>query len=284
MKRNLSLSKKRQIARTVLEGLHGFQHRWPERTEVYEALDGIAKSDDAIFVMLRGDAGAGISSILEEFSLKFHDEVIVVKPRIYSSSLNMIGQVLHAIFPFSDFRTYKRVPKSLIECRQAARKIIIFDDLDIISNQNSMEEVIFDQLHQLARSLGRYKIIMSTRNKRLLQRYSKVIGMTSMVIPVSGIIPAVNVKTVVQGFYDWCNQHYGTKAQPPCMSRFSKLDQDMPIDRIIDVCETLYCSELLKAHLDFNSKTITFTGTPLIYKFPDNLSDLRHEIEHNAFS
>lgn len=284
MKRNLSLIKKRQIARTVLEGLHGFQHRWPERIEVNEALDGIAKSDDAILVMLRGAAGAGISSILEEFSLKFHDEVIVVTPRIYSARLNMIGQVLHAIFPFSNFRTYKRVPKSLIECRQAARKIIIFDDLDIISNQNNMEEVIFDQLHQLTRSLGRYKIIMSTRNRRLLERYSKVMGITSMVIPVSGVIPAVDVNTVVQGFYDWCNLHYGTEAQSPCMSRFSKLDQDMPIDRIIYVCETLYCLELLKAHLDFNSKTISFTATPLIYKFPDHLSDLRHEIEHNAFS
>ncbi|XVJ50094.1 hypothetical protein ACDZ94_26780 (plasmid) [Pseudomonas sp. UBT] len=282
MKKNLSLSKKRQIARVVLEGLHGFQHRWPERTEVYEALDSIAKVDDAIFVMLRGTAGAGISSILEEFSLKFHDEVIVVKPRIYSSSLNMIGQVLHAIFPFSNFRTHKRVPKSLIECRQAARKIIIFDDLDIISNQNGMEEVIFDQLRELARSLGQYKIIMSTRNRKLLQRYSKVTGITNMVIPVTGIIPAVNVKTVVQGFYDWCNQQYETEVQPLCLSQFSALDQDLPIERIMDVCETVYCSELLKAHLDFSSKTIS-DGTLLIYDFFDNLSDLRHEIEYIAF-
>ena len=283
MKKNLSISKKRQIARLVLEGLHGFQHRWPERTEVYETLDSIAKVDDAIFVMLRGAAGAGVSSILEEFSLKFHDEVIVVKPRIYSSSLNMIGQVLHAIFPFSNFRTHKHVPKSLIERSQAARKIIIFDDLDIICNQNGMEEVIFDQLRELARSPGQYKIIMATRNRRLLQRYSKVTGITNMVIPVTGIIPAVNVKTVVQEFYDWCNQHYETEVQPLCLSQFSKLDQDMPIDRIMDVCETVYCSELLKMHLDFSSKTMSLDGTRLIYDCFDNLSDFRHEIEYIAF-
>ncbi|WP_248795871.1 hypothetical protein [Pseudomonas sp. MWU13-2105] len=284
MKRNLSLSKKRQIARTVLEGLHGFQHRWPERTKVNEALDSIAKSDDAILVMLRGAAGAGISSILEEFSLKFYDEVIVVTPRIYSTRLNIIGQVLHALFPFSSFPTYKHVPESLIQCRQAARKTIIFDDLDIISSQNNMEEVIFGQLYQLARSRGRYKIIMSTRNRRLLEYYSKVMGVTSMVIPVSGVIPAFDVSTVVQGFYDWCNQQYGTDVQSPCMSRFSKLDQDMPIDRIIYACETLYCSELLKTHLRFNGKTINFTDAPFTYEFPDHFSDLRHKVEHKAFS
>ncbi|MHC8381321.1 hypothetical protein [Pseudomonas sp. LB3P14] len=284
MKRNLSLSKKRQVARTVMEGLHGFQHRWPERTEVNEALDSIAKSDDTIFVMLRGAAGAGISSIFQEFSSKFHDEVIVVTPRIYSIRLNMIGHVLHALFPFSSFHSHKHVPESLIQCRQAARKIIILDDLDIISSQNNMEEVIFDQLHQLAQSPSRYTIIMSTRNRNLLKHYSKVRGITSVVIPVSGIIPAADVSTVVQGFYDWCNQQYDTEAQPPCMSRFSELDHDMSIDRIIYACETLYCSELLKIHLRFDGETINHMDTPFTHKLSDTFSDLRHKVEYKAFS
>ena len=284
MKDNLSNSKNRQIARTVLEGLHGFQHRWLERTEVNEALDGIAKSDDAILVMLRGAAGAGISSILEELTARFRDEVIVVTPRIYSSRLNMIGQILHALFPFSSFRSHKHVPESLIQCRQVARKIIILDDLDIISSQNNMEEVIFGELYQLARSPTRYTIIMSTRNRKLLEHYSTLKGATSMVIAVSGVIPAAEVSTVVQGFFDWCNQQYDTRAQSPCMSQFRKFYQDMPIDRIIYACETLYCSELLKTHLRSNGKKVNFTDTPFTREVPDHFSDLRHKVEFKAFS
>lgn len=284
MKGNLSHSKSCQIARTVLEGRHGFQHRWRERTEVNEALDGIAKSDDAILVMLRGAAGAGISSILEDLSARFCDDVIVVTPCLYSSRLNMIGQVLHALFPFSSFRSHKYVPESLIQFRKVARTIIILDDLDIISSQNNMEEVVFDELYQLARSPSRYTIIMSTRNRKLLEHYSKLRGVTSVVIPVSGVIPAADVSAVIQGFFDWCNQQYDTRAQSPCGSQFRKFYLDMPIDRIIYACETLYCSELLKIHLRSNGKKIIYTDAPFTYELPDHFSDLRHKVEYKAFS
>lgn len=284
MMRNLPLSKKRQIARGVLEGLHGFQHRWRERTEVNRILDGIAQSDESTLVMLRGAAGVGISSILEEFSSKYHGQVIVVTPRIYTAKLNIIGQVLHSLFPFSNFRSHKHVPESLMQCRQADRRIIIFDDLDIISNQNDMENVIFDQLCKLTQSRARYKIIISTRNRNLLQNYSRVRGVKSLVISVSGIIPAADVSTVVQSFYDWCNHQYDTLTQSRSISRFSELNQDMPIDQLIYVCETLYCSELLEINIKYNGEVVNFADTPFTYKFFDYLHDLRHKIEYIAFS
>lgn len=283
MKHDLSLLKKRQIARVVLEGLHGFQYLWPERREVIEALDRVANSDEAIFLMLRGAAGVGISSILEEFASKYRSQVIFVTPRLYSKRLNMIGQVLHALFPYSNFRSHTYVPNSLMQFRRAARKIIIFDDLDIISNQNDTHEVLFDQLQQLARCPSEFKIIMSTRNKRLLGDYCRVRRVKSMVVPVSGIISAADVKDVVQRFSDWCNGQFDTCVQFPCMSQLFKREQDMPIDRIIYACETIYCSELLKASSSFNEKMSDFTKKPTTSGSLYHVSDLRHAVEYEAF-
>jgi hypothetical protein len=283
MKHDLSLFEKRQIARAVLEGLHGFQYLWPERRDVIEALDSVANSDEAIFLMLRGAAGAGISSILKEFALKYRSQVIFVTPRLYSKRLNMIGQVLHALFPYSNFRSHKYVPNSLMQFRRAARKIIIFDDLDIISNQNDTHEVLFDQLQQLARCPGEFKIIMSTRDKRLLGDYCRVRSIKSIVVPVSGIISAADVKDVVRGFYDWCNGQYDTCVEFPCISQLFKREQDMPIDRIIYSCETIFCSELLKISNSFNEKMPDFTNNPSTSESLYHLSDLRHAIEYEAF-
>lgn len=283
MKHDLSLFKKRQIARAVLEGLHGFQYLWPERRDVIEALDSVANSDEAIFLMLRGAAGAGISSILKEFASKYRSQVIFVTPRLYSKRLNMIGQVLHALFPYSNFRIHKCVPNSLMQFRRAARKIIIFDDLDIISNQNDTHEVLFDQLQQLARCPSEFKIIMSTRDKRLLGDYCRVRSIKSMVVPVSGIISAADVKDVVRGFYDWCNGQYDTCVQFPCSSQLFKREQDMSIDRIIYSCETIFCSELLKTSNSFNERMPDFTKNPSTSESLYHFSDLRHAIEYEAF-
>lgn len=281
MKRNLPLSKKLQIARMVLEGLHGFQHRGPERTEVEKALDKIAQSDDAILVMLRGASGAGISSVLEAFSSKFSEGVVVVHPRVYSVKLNMIGQVLHAYFPFSSFRTYNHIPQSLMQLNHSSRKFIILDDLDIISSQNNMDDVIFSELCQLAER-GRYTILMSTRNRRLLAKYSEIRAVATMVIPVSGIIQAADVSRVVQEFFGWCNQKYDTQFQCHGMFRFNKLGRDTPIDRVIYGCEVLYCSELLK--LTSEANMISYADFSFSSEILDSLSKLRNKAECQAYS
>lgn len=280
MKRNLQVSKKLQIARTVLEGLHGFQYRWPERIEVKDALYEIAQSDDAILVMLRGADGAGISSVLEEFSSAFREKVVVVHPRIYTGKLNMIGQVLHAYFPLSSFRSYDHVPQSLMQLNHPSRKILILDDLDIISGQNNLDNVVFSELCQLVKR-GRYTILMSTRNRRLLATYSAIKGVASTVIPVSGIIQAADVGRVVQEFFEWCNQQYETQFQYHSLIRFNKLGQDTPIDRIIYGCEVLYCSELLNLPTEYNMKScadFSFSREML-----SGLSELRSRAERKAF-
>lgn len=99
-----------------------------------------------MIVMLRGASGAGISSILDEFSSKHPSGVIVVTPRLYDDKINIVGQVLHALFPLSDFPSHKRTPQSLLHLREADRKIIVFDDLDIITSQNGMQEVVLTSL------------------------------------------------------------------------------------------------------------------------------------------
>jgi hypothetical protein len=274
------MRKKRQVARSVLEGLHGFQYHWPERTEVSHALDEVAKSDEALFVMLRGAAGVGITSVLEEFAAKFHSQAIVVAPRIYSERVNMIGQLLHTIFPCSGFLSYKHVPQSLIECFRGARRLIIIDDLDIISYQNNMSEVAFSQLQSLAQSKGQHAVVMSTRSRNLLRQYSKVTGIKCIAIPVSGVLAAADVNPAFQSFRDWCNRRYKTAVSFSFLSQCASHYADMPIDRVVYACETLYCSELLRIPLVLNRVEDKITKNSLF----SQILVLRHRVECEAFS
>lgn len=284
MKRNLSLNKKRQIARMVLEGLHGFQYHWPARTQAIKTLDDIVSSNGGMTAMLRGASGAGISSILDEFSLKHKLSVIVVKPRLYDGKVNIIGQVLHAIFPLSNFPTHKYVPQSLLHCRDADRKAIILDDLDIITNQNGMQEVVFDQLKQLARCPGNFTIILSTRNKKLLLEYSQLNPVKNVMIHVSGDIPAAEVKAIVRDFYDWCNQQYGTDLLPPYGLDLGDPARDVPIDQVISVCELWYCLELLETLPRFERMASSFSAIPSLPEILYHLPELRHVAECKAFA
>lgn len=283
MQRNLSLSKKRQIARKVLEGLHGFQYHWPERTQVMTALDDVVNANSGMTAMLRGASGAGISSILDEFSSKHQLGVIVVTPRLYDDKINIVGQVLHALFPLSEFPIYKRIPQSLLNFRGADRKVVVFDDLDIITNQNGMQEVIFDQLRQLAGDPGNFTIILSTRNKKLLLGYSVLNRARNIMIHVPGIILAANVEAVVREFYGWCDHEYGTDLLVSCEFTLSKPSRDMPIDQVINVCESMYCSELLGILPRSNRRDRKFTTALSFHEALRHLPELRHAAECKAF-
>ncbi|ESW36706.1 ATP-binding protein [Pseudomonas taiwanensis] len=283
MKCDLSLRKRREIARAVLEGLHGFQHCWPERTEVYDALDATAEATDAKLIMLSGHAGVGISSMLEAFASKYHDRVIVVRPRIYAHRLNLIDQVLHAFFPFSEFRNYMRVPDSLIAIRQPDRNIIVIDDLDIVSNQNAMYKVVFDQLIQLAGFPSNFTIIMSTRNKKLLRDYLAIKRIRTTLIQVPGLIPASMTGEVVQCFFDWCNQKYGTDVRSLGMAPLGKWVVDMPIDRIVFESEALYCAELLKVSLKFDGSRKGLRDSLSSSSCFGEFAELRQAVEYEAF-
>lgn len=283
MRRDLSLPKRREIARAVLEGLHGFQYCWPELTEVYDALDAMAVASDARLVMLSGHPGVGISSILEAFASKYHDQVIVVRPRIYSERLNMIGQVLHAVFPFSEFPSHSRIPDSLIAFRKSARKIIIFDDLDIITNQNNLYDVAFDQLSRLVGFPGYFTVIMSTRNKKLLRDYSAIKRTPATMISVSGLIPASSAQDVTQAFFEWCNRQYGTDVRPACIAHLGTPETDMPIDRIVFECEAFYCGELLKVFPRFNGQGRHIGGELSLSNSYEDVSHIRYAAECCAF-
>ncbi|WP_054893453.1 MULTISPECIES: hypothetical protein [unclassified Pseudomonas] len=283
MKCDLSLRKRREIARAVLEGLHGFQYYWPERNEVYNALDALAQAKEAKLVMLSGQAGAGISSILEAFASKYHGQVILVTPRVYSERLNMIGQVLHAIFPFSEFRNHNRVPDSLIAFRKGGRKIIIFDDLDIITNQNNMHEVAFDQLNQLVGFPGYFTVIMSTRCKKLMRDYFAIKRTATTLIPVSGLVPASCTQDVINSFFERCNQQYRTNIHPSCMAGLGAPEADMPIDRIVFECESVYCAELLNLIPRASEEERKADGKRCLSIAQERVSQIRHTVECCVF-
>ncbi|ORC57900.1 hypothetical protein BZK31_17905 [Pseudomonas floridensis] len=267
----------------VLEGLHGFQYHWPERTQVIKALDDVVNAKSSMIVMLRGASGAGISSILDEFSSKHPSGVIVVTPRLYDDKINIVGQVLHALFPLSDFPSHKRTPQSLLHLREADRKIIVFDDLDIITSQNGMQEVVFDQLKELTRYPGNFTTILSTRNKKLILDYSELNRVTKIVVHVSGNIPAADIGAVIRKFYDWCNNQYDTDLLVPCDLRLGKRARDITIDQLINVCESLYCTDLLEILSRSNGRARNFATAPSLPEALYHLPELRHAAESKAF-
>ncbi|SUD69807.1 Uncharacterised protein [Pseudomonas putida] len=283
MKRDPSLRKRCAITRAVLEGVHGFQYCWRENTEAYDTLDAVAQSKESSLVMLTGHSGVGITTMLERFAEKYQDKVIVVRPRIYAHRLNLIGQVLHAVFPFSEFRSYERVPDSLIAIRQTDRKIIVFDDLDIISNQNAMHKVVVDQLIQLAGLPANFTIVVSTRNKKLLRDYLANKRIRTTLIQVRGLIPASMTGEVAQCFFDWCNEKYGTDVRPLGMPLLGRRVVDMPIDRVVFESETLYCAELLKVLPKFDGSrkglSDSLSSSTCFYE----LAELRQAVGYEAF-
>lgn len=242
----MNLDARCDIARSVLEGRHGFQFRWDSWNQAHDALDSISKSTAGAVVMVRGPTGAGITSLLDAFIATHSTTVIVVRHDIFLSRVNLVNRVQQRVFPTIEFGWLKRVPKSLVEfVKLTGRRIIVVDDAEISSNERDLAEVIIDDMLKFAMSDAGIQVIFSTRRVPLQNLFCKIKAVQTTDISLSGTLTAQNWVDLKDQFCHWADSRYGLNIWGQREDLFATAIGSFEIARAMSTLEVLYCAELL---------------------------------------
>ncbi|WP_150636630.1 hypothetical protein [Pseudomonas fluorescens] len=246
----MNLDARRDIARSVLEGRHGFQFRWDSWNQAHDALDSISKSTAGAVVMVRGPAGAGITSLLDAFVANHSTTVIVVRHDIFLSRVSLVDRVQQMVFPTSEFGWLKRVPKSLVEfVKLTNRRTIVIDDAEIIINERDSVGNIIDDMLKFAMSAAGMQVIFSTRRVPLQNEFCKIKTVQTSDISLSGALTGQNWSDLKAQFCHWSNSRYGLNIRVQDRDQFATTADELEIDRAMSLLEVLYCTELLHDQL-----------------------------------
>lgn len=242
----MNLDARRDIARSVLEGRHGFQFRWDSWMQAYDALDSISKSAAGAVVMVRGPTGAGITSLLDAFIATHSATVIVVRHDIFLSRVNLIDRVQQMVFPNSEFGWLKQVPKSLVEfVKLTNRRTIVIDDAEIIINERSLLENLIDDMRTLAMSPAGMQVIFSTRRAPLQNKLCKIKTVQTSDISLTGALTGQSFSDLKAQFCHWSNSRYGLNIRVQERNQCATTADEFEIDRAMSLLEVFYCAELL---------------------------------------
>ena len=246
----MNLDARRVIARSVLEGRHGFQFRWDSWTQAQDALESLSKSTAGAVVMLRGPVGAGITSLLDAFVAAHSTKVIVVRHDIFLNRVNLIDRVQQLVFPTCEFGWLKRVPKSLVEfVKLTDRRTIVIDDAEIIINERDSPKNIIDDMLKFAMSPAGMQVIFSTRRAPLQNEFCKMKTVQTSDISLSGALTGQNWSDLKAQFCHWSNSRYGLNIRVQDRDQFAATADEFEIDRAMSLLEVLYCTELLHDQL-----------------------------------
>lgn len=246
----MNLDARRDIARSVLEGRHGFQFRWDSWDQAHDALDSISKSTTGAVVMVRGPTGAGITSLLDAFIANHSTKVIFVRHDIFLSRVNLVDRVQQMVFPTSEFGWLKRVPKSLVEfVKLTGRRTIVIDDAEIIgSDRDSTEDIINDML-KFSMSAAGMQVIFSTRRVPLQNLFCKIKAVQTADISLNGTLTARNWFDLKDQFCHWVDSRYGLNIRQHGEDLFATAVGALEISLAMPILEVLYCAELLRDQL-----------------------------------
>ncbi|QFG30142.1 hypothetical protein F6476_13555 [Pseudomonas umsongensis] len=166
---NMSLLK---VARTVLEGHHGFQHSILTQTKALKELtEACRKSRHGGLVILHGTPGCGITTVLEQFKLTQKHDPLWPRCEQFFLRATLIDHVLDCagLRNYYDFTT--SVPAGLIEYASiSGRRTIIFDGLeDYMTIKYDYSKIVSD-IHRLVSCAKGFFVVVTTHDKNLLQK------------------------------------------------------------------------------------------------------------------
>lgn len=246
----MNLDARRDIARSVLEGRHGFQFRWDSWNQAHDALDSISKSTAGAVVMVRGPTGAGITSLLDAFVATHSMTVIVVRHDIFLSRVSLIDRVQQIVFPTSEFGWLKQVPKSLVEfVKLTNRRTIVIDDAEVIINEGDSLENLIGDMCKFAMSAAGMQVIFSTRRAPLQNEFCKIKTVQTSDISLNGALTGQSWSDLKTQFCHWSNSRYGLNIRMQDWDKFATTADELEIDRALSLLEVLYCAALLRDHL-----------------------------------
>lgn len=234
-------------ARTVLEGLHGFQYRLPGQDEVYEQL--AVKVQQGLvgeMILVNGAPGSGVTSCLENLARSYPRQCIMLQSNLYHRDMTLTDRVCDAISMHCESESYKEPPAWLIEhAKLTGLRFLILDDLDeYIVCARDIDRIMYE-VSALVGRRGAFTVIISTRSMKLIRRFIKYNSPKQKDFWVDGIVTSDKLDAMGADFFHWNNQLLKLNIRWGGELQRTKYDFDFQIDSVMKFFELSYVTKMI---------------------------------------
>ena len=237
----MNLEHSLQVARTVLEGRHGFQYVSESWHNAFsQVLQLIQDEEGGRVILVDGPAGSGITTFLRAIVADPIFSGVTVTNNLYDYDVTLIDRVCAAFSLLESSASQQAVPAYLAEFSfLTAQRVIVIDDLDVfVPNERDFLHVA-DQIKKLTECRARFCFIVSTHSP-WLQQYIETSGSKFIRIGLKRQLNLSSCTEIIKYFWQWNNSSFQLKIPMSSSILTLCMDVDFEIDRVIDLLQDLY--------------------------------------------
>lgn len=237
----MNLEHSMEVARTVLEGRHGFQYvseAW--RIAFSKILKFFEGEEGGQVILIDGPAGSGITTFLRAVVSEPVFSGVSVTYDLYEYDVTLIDRVCAAFSYIEPSVSQKDVPAYLAEFSYlTGRKVIAIDDLDLFVRNDRDLLHIADQIKKMTDCRARFCFVVSTRSTELQHQ----IAISSSKFFRVGLKRQLNISScseIIESFWRWNNKKFRLKT--PMVGSVLTLckEVEFEVDHVIDILQDLY--------------------------------------------
>jgi hypothetical protein len=230
-----------EVARTILEGRHGFQYvseTW--RIAYSQMLKFVEYEEGGQVILIDGLAGSGISTFLRVMVSDPVFSGVTVTHNLYEYDVTLIDRVCAALLYLEPFVSQKDVPAYLVEFSfLTARRMIVIDDLDVFVRNDRDSLHVVNHIKKMTECRGRFCFILSTRSIEL-QSQIMISSSRFLQVRLNRQLNISSCSEIIESFWRWNNSKFRLKA-PMSKSILTLCKEvDFEIDHVIDILQDLY--------------------------------------------
>ncbi|VVM47359.1 AAA family ATPase [Pseudomonas fluorescens] len=163
-----------KVAREILESdffLHYFSN---DHLKFMQRVEDSLQSPKGEVILLHGSAGCGITTLLRRLEAEHPTTTRMLKGDIYIGYWDFVNHLCDAFHIRRGDYQRNLLPAHLLRVLSLTkRKVLLIDDLDIyIANENEIDQV-FSTIRALSEKVPAFTVVLSTRNKQLVNRFFK---------------------------------------------------------------------------------------------------------------